>query len=182
MASVTQKLQQFREQQKKMESKEDLLTIKQMSLSQLAQEKIAFGKAKMGKSFPEAFEDASWTDWFVQTYEKSSKPAHQKYIMYVEKRLNQDGKSEAAAQVPIPKTITAPPVEFQSWDEISIAEALAEVDVPSPRVSSMSEMEDQVTSLRMSNENLHQRMTTMEMAVQEMLQHVRNLSIKSEPA
>ena len=42
----------------------------------------------MGLPFDKSFQDAQWTDWFVQTYEKSPKPAHQLYIKYVEKRLS----------------------------------------------------------------------------------------------
>ena len=57
MASVTQKLAQFRESQKKHNEQIDLVKINAMSLEDLCKEKIAFGKAKLNQSFNEAFED-----------------------------------------------------------------------------------------------------------------------------
>ena len=94
MSSIAQKLQTFREGQKKTDTQVELQQIKGLSLEQLSAEKISFGKAKLGQEFPKAFNDHAWTDWFVQTYEKSTKPSHQMYIQYVEKRLNAEIKQE----------------------------------------------------------------------------------------
>ena len=75
--SLSNQLKAFRDSQQKSSNQDELNQIKNMSLEKLAAEKISFGKAKMGWSFQKAFQDAQWTDWFVQTYEKSAKPAHQ---------------------------------------------------------------------------------------------------------
>ena len=71
-----------------------LTEIKHMSLEELDKETIQFGKAKAGVKFAKAFEDHKWTEWFVSQYEKSDKIAHQKYIAYVEKRLDLGDRSK----------------------------------------------------------------------------------------
>ena len=48
-------------------------------------------------------------------------------------------------------------------------------------VGKLIQVEDQVTSLTLQNQNLASRMTQIEMSMQELLHHVRNLSVKSEP-
>ena len=65
MSSVATKLTQYREGQKKIESKDEMGRIQAMTLEQLAKERIAFGKAKMGQTFPEVFEDHSCMDRLV---------------------------------------------------------------------------------------------------------------------
>ena len=51
----------------------------------------------MGMPFPEAFSDHKWTDWFVSQYEKSTKEAHQKFIMYAVGPGNQGRQERQAA-------------------------------------------------------------------------------------
>lgn len=70
------------------QSKDRLLEIQKMALEELSEESINSGKAKRGMKFPQAFEDNRWTDWFVGTYEDSPKEEHQKYVVYVDQRLD----------------------------------------------------------------------------------------------
>lgn len=189
MSSIQQQLKAFRESQQKPTDQYELIKIQKMSLEELAAEKIAFGKAKMGQSFEKVFQDASWTDWFVQTYEKSPKPAHQLYIKYVEKRLNaeitediQKNKVNAKGAKLIPKAAQGSEMtaaEVTSWDEISEPDLTQEFEVPG--ISKLNQVEDQVSSLHLQNQNLVHRMTQMEMTMQELLQHIRGLSVKTEP-
>lgn len=72
----------------------DCPQFKKLTLKELEAEKIAFGKAKLGVPFSEAFADYKWAEWFIGQYEKSTKEAHQKYVMYVEKKLDQEIKEE----------------------------------------------------------------------------------------
>lgn len=179
MSSIAQKLQTFREGQKKDDSQAELLQIKAMSLEQLSAEKISFGKAKLGQEFPKVFSDHAWTDWFVQTYEKSTKPSHQKYIQYVEKRLNAEIKQEVkGASSKTSLKDTPKPSEDEPWDQISEADVIHDFEMPG--MGKLIQVEDQVTSLTMQNQNLASRMTNIEMSMQELLHHVRNLSVKSE--
>ena len=76
------------------EAADTVVKIRMMPLDVLSKEKIAFGKAKNGQLFPEVFKDAAWTDWFIRTYEKSTKPEHQLYVQYVTKRLDMEIKAE----------------------------------------------------------------------------------------
>ena len=189
MSSVQQRLKAFRESQQKSTDQYELIKIQKMSLEELSAEKIAFGKAKMGQSFEKAFQDASWTDWFVQTYEKSPKPAHQLYIKYVEKRLNaeitediQKSKDSSKGAKLLPKTTKAAEMsaaEVTSWDEMSEPDLTQEFEMPG--MNKLNQVEDQVSSLHLQNQNLANRMTQMEMTMQELLQHIRGLSVKTEP-
>ena len=189
MSSIQQQLKAFRESQQKSTDQYELIKIQKMSLEELSAEKIAFGKAKMGQSFEKVFQDASWTDWFVQTYEKSPKPAHQLYIKYVEKRLNaeitediQKNKTNTKGAKLLPKTAQGSEMtaaEVTSWDEISEPDLTQEFDLPG--ISKLNQVEDQVSSLHLQNQNLVQRMTQMEMTMQELVQHIRGLSVKTEP-
>lgn len=57
MANVSQKLQSFRDSQKKSSEVDELERIKKLSLEDLAKEKIAFGRAKLRLSFETVFQD-----------------------------------------------------------------------------------------------------------------------------
>ena len=153
-----------------------------MTLEQLSQESISFGKVKLGQAFPKVFMDSAWTDWFIQTYEKSLKPAHQKYVQYVEKRLNAEIEKDfkpTARKMPPKEVQKAAEVEAESWDQISETDMAQEYEIAG--VSKLLQVEDQVSSLALQNQNLAGRMTQIEMSMQELLHHVRNLSVKSEP-
>ena len=182
MASVAQKLQSFREGQKATDDKTEIQKIKAMTLDQLALETISFGKAKIGQPFPKVFLDSAWTDWFVQTYEKSSKPAHQMYILYVEKRLNAELEKDfkpTPRKISLKETQKMAEAEAEAWDQISETDMFQELEIAG--MGKLNQMEDQVTSLATQNQNLASRMTQIEMSMQELLHHVRNLSVKSEP-
>ena len=69
--------------------------------------------------------------------------------------------------------------EVNSWDEISEPDLSQEFEIPG--VFKINQMEDQVASLQMQNQNMTNRMTQVEMVLQEVLQHVRGLSVKTEP-
>lgn len=88
--SVAQRLKSFRAMNKEDEGV-SLELVQSMSLEELSQEAIMFGKAHRGKPFPLVFDNFQpWVDWFVGTYESSTKPAHQKFIRYVELRLESE--------------------------------------------------------------------------------------------
>ena len=69
--------------------------------------------------------------------------------------------------------------EVTSWDEISEPDLTQEFELPG--ISKLNQVEDQVSSLHLQNQNLVNRMTQMEMTMQELLQHIRGLSVKAEP-
>ena len=63
MSSLRQKLAQFQEEVKKEQTQDDLRDIEQLTLSALKTMPIAFGTAKLGMTFDEAFQDEGWTKW-----------------------------------------------------------------------------------------------------------------------
>ena len=181
--SISQKLKQFRQVQDGQCSEERIKAIYQMALVDLESEVISFGKAKMGVPFKTAFEDNRWTDWFVSTFETSTKESHVKYVAYVSKRLDAEINQEAIERKAIksvakpvsPKiTKTEPPKmhHFQK-EEIDGDESLSEFI---PIMETTSHVEEQMQIMHEENQNLRGRMTNIEMAIQELIQHVKNLS------
>lgn len=55
-----------------------------MSCDQLANQRIAFGEAKLGQKFKDVVEDPKYTAWFVKKYESSQKYAHQMFIHFIQ--------------------------------------------------------------------------------------------------
>ena len=101
MSSLSQKLNSYIQGVKKEDEKEEILQIEQMTLPQLQELKISFGKAKLGQSYEQAFRDQSWTKWFIQTYETSPKPEHRKFIRFVTLKLDEEPMPYAPKARPI---------------------------------------------------------------------------------
>lgn len=185
MSSVATKLTQYREGQKKIESKDEMGRIQAMTLEQLAKERVAFGKAKMGQTFPEVFEDHSWTDWFIRAYEKSLKPQHQMYVQYVLKCLDHEiaqdmTKNQTKKSEKMKECRATASADSDVWDQISELDPVENFfEMPAP--AKIQQVEEQVGNLSMENKQLASRITNMEMAMQEVLMHVRQLSVKAEP-
>ena len=179
--SLTEKMQMLRAKKETSHAADRLTEIKHMSLEELDKEIIQFGKAKAGVKFAKAFEDHKWTEWFVSQYEKSDKIAHQKYIAYVEKRLDLE-----IAQSPSNVTkhkITAKKVSSEaSWSHVKGEEMESEasgeeVNHNIDQFLRMGNMEDQVSSLFEENQSLHQRLNGVEAALSELISHVKALKV-----
>ena len=106
-----------------------------------------------------------------------------KYVAYVSKRLDAEINQEAIERKAIksvakpvsPKiTKTEPPKmhHFQK-EEIDGDESLSEFI---PIMETTSHVEEQMQIIHEENQNLRGRMTNIEMAIQELIQHVKNLS------
>ena len=183
MSSVATKLSQYREGQRKIESKDEMGRIQEMTLEQLAKERISFGKAKVGQAFPEVFEDHSWTDWFIRTYEKS--PKSQMYVQYVLKRLDHEiaqsmTKNQVKNSEKMKECRASVSADSDAWDQISELDPV-ETFFEMPAPAKIQQVEEQMGNLSMENKQLASRITNMEMAMQEVLMHVRQLSVKTEP-
>lgn len=186
MPNVAQRLQQFRRQQKGQEEEVTAEQVKEMTLEELAKEEIAFGKTHVGTPFPEMFLNHSYTDWFVGSYQDSTKPAHMKYVRYVELRLDQEIQSGKTSVKPHPKAQPAKakdapkPVWKEMWDQVVPVDEIDEEFEMLPQVQVL-QLEEQVHYMREENKNLNQRMGKMEANVEEILNHLRQMSIKKEP-
>lgn len=196
MASVSLRLKQHLKNIKAGNNEALLEEVDQMTLAQLSKEVIQFGEAKAGITFPEAFKDHTWTDWFVGRYEKSTKIVHRKYIKYVELRLDEEigpemlanqqemskliknknskkkTSSEPSSSTPkitLPENLKVGPFsdDEEDWDQVSDA-------------ARVQDLQDQVMNVNMANQNLHQRMGHLEMAVTEILDHMKKITVKTE--
>ncbi|CAL1131720.1 unnamed protein product [Cladocopium goreaui] len=67
-----------------------IAAFEQKTLEEMGNCKIAFGKAHVGKSYLEMWEqEKSWMKWFIRTYSDSQREEHKKLIIYVEKMVQQ---------------------------------------------------------------------------------------------
>lgn len=89
MSSVAQKFKYLKSKLNAERNAEDFKKIENMTLAQLSGSKISFGKSQLGKTFPEAFANETWTQSFLTRYEHSTKPEHRAYIKYVELMVEQ---------------------------------------------------------------------------------------------
>eukprot|EP00435_Cladocopium_sp_Y103_P063960 s281_g25.t1 len=178
LMALSQKLKAFRETKEEDNSTEKLKAIEKMTLQELEGESIQFGKAKLGMPFPQAFEDGRWTDWFIQQYEKSSKVEHAKYVMHVTKRLDAEiameskGKPKQLPKAKMPPKTTMAPKAESVWEEDLANEDLSEF-IPISEAPMNFQLEEQVSIMQEENNNLRQRMTQIEMALHELIVHVK---------
>ena len=85
MTSLAQRLQKI--QKTTEESRSDQ---QQLSLGQLREQKISFGKTHQGKTFLKMWkEEQGWITWFVQRFAQSTKIEHQSFLRYVELEIEQ---------------------------------------------------------------------------------------------
>lgn len=186
--SVAQRLKSFWAMNKEDEGV-SLELVQSMSLEELSQEAIMFGKAHRGKPFPLVFDNFQpWVDWFVGTYESSTKPAHQKFIRYVELCLEsevptvqhqQRAKAKAlpkkgypAAAKSMAKSSENPAILAADWEE-------EEFEMMSSHAS-MIDVQEELEHVRFENRQMSSRMAQLEMSMQEMIQHLQKLTVKSE--
>ena len=184
--SPSEKLQMLRTKKEANQAASQVTEIKKMSLEDLEGETIQFGKAKVGVKFATAFEDHKWTDWFVAHYEKSDKVSHQKYITYVEKRLDleiQQGSSQSKTQSKAKSKVAQ---SEASWSHVKGEDHWSEDSGPEMDLgmglmgmNKMGIMEDQMQALFEVNKRIHHRMNGIESALNELISHIRGL--KTEP-
>jgi hypothetical protein len=152
-------------------------------------EVIQFGKAKIGQSFKQVFEDNKWTDWFVGAYENSTKIEHVKFVTYVSKRLDAEMAAKCKGypkssniKTPNKPTETKSKIKNENSWETHPKQQLDEVNseisefIPINASPHTAMLEEQVTIVQEENHNLRGRMTQIEMALRELIQHVKNLN------
>lgn len=144
-------------------SEAEINMVMNMTLEELQQEKITFGKAHVGKTFAEMALETRYLTWFTETFRHSRRIEHVKLLRFVQLHLEQ---IETAQRAPYPTTVrpkakakmppTAPsqPIDLEleeegdSWDPIH--------------------EEGEMVNLR-----LQDRMNQMEVVMQEVLGHLR---------
>lgn len=161
--------------QKEQNQEAEIEVINQMTYTDLAKEKIAFGTAKLGQSFTEVIEDRRYVAWFVSNYQTSQKPSHAKFIRFVQLYVEREEmKPKAKAKsIPQPKGAARPHLDGLTAEETPIAhhsESESEsqddtmweqISQPPRRAHSNAEMND-----------MQSRIPQIEDMMQQVLQHL----------
>ena len=164
-------------------SQEHLFEISKMTLDQLEDQPIAFGKAKYGVPFKKAYEDLSWVHFIISKYEKSEKKEHQLFVQYVRLRteIEQMTSKEDLSQLdPFER------LEFQTTDtpKKSPTTAIKSKAKPAPGYSSQtnyapSDLEINRTIHTEEISDLQQRMAGLESVMGEVVTHLRQMAASS---
>ena len=156
-----------------------LEVFKGMSLEEMDQYPVTFGKTHLGKAYIEIWtSQVKWLQWFTKTYEGSTKTEHLKLLHYTTlmiERAELEGEKDAQ-QMPMikakakAKSKTMPmqvrlPESDPEDDDVWLAAEMA--SQPSYAVDPV--MQENVNALQ-------GRMTHMENALGEILSHLRNNS------
>ena len=94
MSSLAAQFKAFNKASKSAHQAANKDALKAMTVEELETEKIAFGEAKKGVMFKDAFLDERWTEFILTRFEKSDKPEHMMYVRYVTLRMKQDQTPE----------------------------------------------------------------------------------------
>ena len=145
-------------------SQEHLFEISKMTLDQLEDQPIAFGKAKYGVPFKKAYEDLSWVRFIISKYEKSEKTS----------------KEDLSQLDPFER------LEFQTTDtpKKSPTTAIKSKAKPAPGYSSQtnyapSDLEINRTIHTEEISDLQQRMAGLESVMGEVVTHLRQMAASS---
>ena len=115
------------------DSTEDLTMIMNMTLEELMEERMAFGKAHIGKAFKELIPETKYLSWFAENYRHSQKPEHVKLLRFIQlhveslesqkpARLPLKAKAKACAS-PSSQPIDLELEEDEMWDHVSEGQA-----------------------------------------------------------
>ena len=146
--TLTEKLMARRVKEETSQSSTNAAEIKKMTLLQLENETIQFGRAKLGLTFAEAFNDHKWTDWFV-SQERN-------------KKMAPPVKSEASWSH----------VKEDAFSDVDSGEEMSQKISAQAKVNLM---EDQVNALFEENRAIHSRMGNIEGALSELISHVKKM-------
>lgn len=197
MATISQRLKGYYKENKQAQEEVDQETVRWMSLQDLRKERVAFGTAKKGLLFTEAFKDHGWTDWFVANYESSKKPEHHKYVRFVELTLNEEMEMEAKGggkkKTDPPSVMTAKPKmtaaktkpkaaasaasaasDTASWTPVEGEESEPDLDF------AVDHLEEEVIMVRAESREVNHRLTNLEAVMQEVISHLKQFQVKTE--
>jgi len=154
-------------------SSESVEKIMDMTLEELSQSPIDFGKAHLGKLYRDLASDTKYLTWFAETYKHSQKIDHIRFLRFIELHLNKiegqmaqaNPKSRAKAKG-APKQQSRPPVADlpdDPWNPPSDEEEL--MGHPWEPVRAPAMVEEEMVMMR-------ERMGEMENVLQQILSHL----------
>ncbi|CAJ1451338.1 unnamed protein product [Effrenium voratum] len=144
---------------------------------------ISFGDTKKGMIFPKAFQDMVWTTFVVSRFQNSEKREHQKFLRYVQLRMEMDEKKEVIDKsVQFLRTKGYPKAKAKSMSQHSTMHSHEEPVLPEEEPDEWEALVEQETGEHTNREEmnmLQSRMLYMENALQEVIGHLRNLTANS---
>ena len=154
-------------------SSESIEKIMDMTLEELSQCPIDFGKAHLGKLYRDMTSDTKYLAWFAETYKHSQKIGHIRFLRFIELHLNkiegqmaQAGPKSRAKAKGAPKQQSRPPVAdlpHDPWHPPSDEEEL--MGQPWEPVRAPTMEEEKIVMMR-------ERMGEMENVSQQILSHL----------
>lgn len=163
------------------EKEEDTLTrLNAMSLQQLQELPIRFGKAKVGTPFHEVVHnDPGYCQWFLGLYGDSKDPKHMEFVHYLRlyiERMELE-QVESGNEEEKPKENQGYPSKdllkgAKSQGPLTLAKAKATPSVASWEEIEMEEQEDRAI--------MHHRMDQMEHVLSQIVQQLQHLTVQSQ--
>ena len=134
-----------------------------MTLDELMEERMAFGKAHISKAFKELIPETKYLSWFAENYRHSQKPEHVKLLRFIQLHVESPESQmpvkplpKAKAKSKFPPGTTEQPIDLEDdddevWEQVTEGSSLE-----------MLQMQD--------------RMNKMEMMIYEVLGHLNRQS------
>ncbi|CAL1135967.1 unnamed protein product [Cladocopium goreaui] len=155
---------------------EETEEIPDVSLEILKMETLTFGQTYVGRTYEELWnQHPSWIKWFYQHYKNSTKAAHKRVIMFIEKRIAEaelSGPVTSQSPVtPAPKSLAAPKVMPTQPKAKSMPRSSAEEEIE-PELLMEPGNPWPATEDRLMMHGLQQRVLNMENAIHQILSHL----------
>ena len=155
---------------------EETEEIPDVSLEILKMETLTFGQTYVGRTYEELWnQHPSWIKWFYQHYKNSTKAAHKRVIMFIEKRIAEaelSGPVTSQSPVtPAPKSLAAPKVMPTQPKAKSMPRSSAEEEIE-PELLMEPGNPWPATEDRLMIHGLQQRVLNMENAIHQILSHL----------
>ena len=161
-------------------SSESIEKIMDMTLEELSQCPIDFGKAHLGKLYRDMTSDTKYLAWFAETYKHSQKIGHIRFLRFIEMHINQiegqmaqAGPKSRAKAKGAPKQQSRPPgadLPHDPWHPPSDEEELMSQTWEPVRAPTMEE--EEIVMMR-------ERMGEMENVLQQILSHLNPSQLNS---
>lgn len=190
MSDWTQRLQRLQAEQPPPE----VPSIDHLSLDMLKVETVKFGKTHQGKTYEEVWStDPSWTKWFLTHYQKSTNLEHRKVIRYLQMKIEEAEKATTGvSQMPVMPRPKAAPKSLAATAKMRPAPSVVPENSmgPAPHPDAFPENMMQVMAeapwveqeeMTGAVNQLQSRMTSLELALQQILVHLTPVSANAAP-
>eukprot|EP00435_Cladocopium_sp_Y103_P028930 s892_g7.t1 len=139
---------------------DEIPKIMAMTLSELMEEKMDFGRAHLGKTYAEMIPQVKYLQWFSENYKHSRKPCHVKLLRFIQLWVEDKEAKNVTSTPMMPKAkAKSPPSAHHVQIDLESEDEELWDQVPSDNTMELMEMRD--------------RMGQMETILQEVLGHLK---------